>query len=191
MLISGSSLFAVNAGGWGRDNTIKVIDTNTDEITRTITVSDNPNSLQTDAQGNIWIATSGYTEYNADWSINTAASTPGALLKLDATGNELLRLAFDGLSGASHLNINSAGTQLYYSSAGAIYTISNSATSLPTSKFIDKSFYGLAVDPIDNTIIGCEAPSFSADGNILIYNTQGVLQSTLAVGIGPNSCTFK
>ena len=191
LLHSGTSLYAVNAGGAGRDNTIKVIDTSTDEITKTITITDNPNSLQQDADGNLWVATTGHTQYDEVWNVVAEESTSGALVKLDASGKETLRLNFEGLIGAKSLTINKAGTKLYYNSSGAVYSMSTSAESLPTTKFIDKKFYGLAVDPIDDTIIGCEAPNFSSSGNILIYNDQGQLQETHAVGIGPNGCTFK
>ena len=190
LLLIGTSLYAVNAGGWGRDNTVKVIDTAKDEVTSTITIADNPGSLQRDSDGNIWVATKGHTQFNANFEIVPEESTAGALIKLSAGGTELTRLSFES-GGPSSLNTNATGTQLYYNYSGAIYSISTSATTLPTSSFIDKNFYGFAVDPIDDTIIGCEAPDFSSAGNILIYNSEGSLISTTAVGIGPNGCTFK
>lgn len=192
LLISGTNLYAVNAGGQGRDKTIKVIDTNTDEITQSITVTDNPNSLQLASDGNIWIATSGYKKYDlTNYEVVEEQSTSGALVKLGADGIELMRLPFEGLSGPENLNVNAAGTELYYTYSGAVYSMSTSSTSLPTSTFIDKNFYGLAIDPIDDKIIGCEAPNFSSAGNVLIYSPKGILATTLVVGIGPNSCTFK
>ena len=195
LLLNGTLLYAVNTGGFGRDNTVKVIDTNTDEVTNTITISDNPNSIQRDKEGNFWIATGGHTQFDpTTFDEIMEESTPGAIIKLDETGAELLRLSY-GKVGVSNkptnLTINRAGDQLYYLYAGAVYALSITSTSLPTSVFIDKSFHGLAIDPIDDTIIGCEAPSFSSSGNILIYNASGDLLSTHKVGIGPNSCTFK
>ncbi len=192
LFLDGEILYAVNAGGFGRDSTVIAINTNTDKIINTFIVGDNPNSLQKDKEGNIWIATSGHTQYNDKWEVLAEQSTTASIVKLNSSGKELMKLTFDGIGeSVAHLNINTDGNQLYYLHSGVVYRMSTSATSLPTSKFIDKRLYGLAVDPIDNTLIGCEAPDFSASGNIIIYDAEGNQISTTVVGIAPNSCAFK
>lgn len=193
MLIVGSNLYVVNAGGWGSDNTLVIIDTETDEVTQTIELADNPNSLQVDSDGNIWVAASGYTAYDWDtYEIIEEESTSGALIKLDGNGTVLTTLSFDVIgSSPSNLSINGTGDMLYYTFAGAVYEMSIAAESLPAEVFISESYYGLAVDPVDGSIIGCEAPDFSSAGNVDIYSSIGELIETHVVGIGPNSCTFK
>jgi hypothetical protein len=80
---------------------------------------------------------------------------------------------------------------LYYNYNGAVYAISTSATTLPESEFIKKDFYGLAVDPFNDELIGCEAPDFSSAGSIYVYDAAGTLKKSYNVGIAPNGIGFK
>jgi len=191
MMVHGNKLYAVNAGGFGNDNTLVIINTTTDEIEETIELGDNPNSLQADANGNIWVLCSGLTAYDENWNVDLDNSTKGSLIKLDNDGEPLLNLPVSEFSSPSDLEISPDGQKLYYLYNGGVYTVSISDTELPDTAIIDSSFYGLAIDPIDGTIIGCEAPSFSSAGNIKIYSVAGTLAATHAVGIAPNGCTFK
>ncbi|HAA13764.1 MAG TPA: hypothetical protein DCE41_19560 [Cytophagales bacterium] len=195
LILVDDQVYVVNGGGFGRDNSITVINPSTDAVASTITVQDNPNSLQIDSDGNIWVTASGHTAFDPNtFEVIEDASTPGALIKLDANGNVLTTLSYEevGFSKSpDRLQINAAGTTLYYLYSGAVYSMSTNATELPTTPFIDKNFYSISVDPFDDTIIGCEAPDFFSAGNIEIYSTMGTLQATHAVGIGPNSCIFK
>ncbi|MFT7198266.1 MAG: YVTN family beta-propeller protein [Marinoscillum sp.] len=191
LLLDGDQLYVVNGGGWGRDNSLVIINTTTDEIAEEIEVGDNPNSLQIDAAGNIWVLTSGHSQYDENFALVEAESTKGALVKLDASGEVELTFPFESFSSPKGLKINKDGNTLYYNYSGAIYQMETTETILPTVAFVDKSFYGFAIDPFDGSIIGCEAPDFSTSGNMLIYSNAGVLTSTIKVGIAPNSCTFK
>ncbi|MEO7990755.1 MAG: DUF5074 domain-containing protein [Chryseolinea sp.] len=200
MLQVGNLVYVTNAGGFDnenfvsvKDNTVKVIDTNTDEVIATITTGDNPNSLQRDKDGNIWVTSSGATEYDEDYNIDEEKSTKGSISKINSSNTEVLRLTVENFtfSNASNLCISNDGTTLYYNYDDAVYKLSTIATSLPTSAFKSKGYYGLSIDPFNGNIIGCEAPSFSSAGNIDVYDEAGTLLKTKAVGIAPNGCAFK
>lgn len=195
MLLVGSKLYATNSGASGRDNTITVLDTSTDEIINTIKVADNPNSLVLDKNQNLWIASSGHTAYDPNtFIVIPEESTPASITRINLEGTERLQLNYTevGFSqNANNININAQGDQIYYLYNGFIYTLGIEELTLPTAKFTEKAYYGLAVDPIDNNIIGCEAPDFTSPGNIDIYTTAGNLSKTFSVGIGPNGVTFK
>ena len=193
MLQVGSLVYVTNAGGFGKDNTVKVIDTGTDAITATITVGDNPNSIQIDAAGNIWVASSGATAYNPDWSIDEANSTKGSISKISSNNTEAFRLEVPAISygGAGNLSVSQDGQTLYFTNNGAVYSMSISATSLPTSPFVSKPYYGLSVNPFDGNIIGTLAPNFSSAGSIEVLDEDGTVLDTYTVGIGPNGVAFK
>ncbi len=191
MMIVDNKLYAVNAGGWGSDKSLSVINTSTDKVEKTIELGDNPNSLEVDAQGNVWVLTSGYTAYDQNWDIDLANSTKGSLIRLNSAGEITLNLTFPEFSSPSHLRVNYPKSTLYFNYNGGIYAMETSATELPATPLIEGYFYGLAVDPINGNIIGCEAPDFTTSGSIKIYNTAGSLQESLTVGIAPNGCTFK
>jgi DNA-binding beta-propeller fold protein YncE len=193
MSLVGTELFVTNNGGFGNDNTISVIDITSDAVKRTLTTADNPNSIVRDQTGNLWLTCSGKLVFDNNFQLVPAQSTPGALVKLDATGRELLRLPVDrvSFSGPNQLNLSPDGNTIYFTYQGGVWAMGIGATSLPTAPLIAKAFYGLAVDPLTSNIIGCVAPNFSSSGSIEFYTPTGQLQRSFSVGIGPNSCTFK
>lgn len=192
MLKVGNLVYVTNNGGYGTDNTVKVIDTNTDAVTATITVGDNPNSIQRDNSGNLWVTSSGNTVYNEDWSIDEVNSSKGSISKID-NNVETLRLTFSVVSygGPGNLSISPDGKTLYYLYNNALYSISSTATTLPTTPLVDKNYYGLAVNPSNGNIVGTLAPNFSSAGSIDVLDASGSLIKSYTVGIGPNSCAFK
>jgi YVTN family beta-propeller protein len=193
MLKVGNVVYVTNAGGYGYDNTVKVIDTNADAVTATITVGDNPNSIQRDAAGNIWVASSGAVAYNPDFSIDEANSTKGSISKIASNNTESLRLEVNAVTygGAGDLSISPNGQTLYYSFNGGVYSMGTTATSLPTSTFLTKSYYGFNVDPFNGNLIGALAPNFSSAGSIEVMDEDGTVLDTYTVGIGPNGVAFK
>lgn len=193
MLKTGNFVYVTNAGGFGKDNAVTVIDTGGDEITATIPVGDNPNSIQRDPSGNIWIASGGAIAYNPDWSVDEAESTKGSISKITSTNTEEIRLPVDQLtfSGPGNLSISPDGKTIYYTYNGAVYSMSTSASTLPVTPFKAKSYYGLAVDSFNGNIIGCEAPNFSSAGSIDVMDESGNTIHSSSVGIAPNGCAFK
>jgi YVTN family beta-propeller protein len=194
MVLKGDKVYVANNGGFGFDNKISIIDTNTDAVTSTITVGDNPNSLQFDKDGYLWVVSTGTFVYNEDFTeIDEALSTKSSISKIGSDNKEALKIEFPLIRypGAGQLEINTAGDRLFVNYNGGVYAISTSATTLPATPLINKEFYGLAVDPFNDNIIGAEALGFSAPGNIHIYNSAGVLQQSIKVGIAPNGVGFK
>lgn len=193
MVRKGDNIYVADSGGFGNDNKISIIDTNTDAVTSTIAVGDNPNSLQFDKDGNLWVVTTGVFAYHEDYSIDEANSIPSTLSKIGTDNKEILRLTFPIVKypGAGQLGINTAGDKLFVIYNDAVYMIPTNATAIPGTPFINKTFYGLAVDPFNDNIIGTEALNFSSPGNIYIYNSDGALQESILVGIAPNGVGFK
>ncbi len=192
LLIHNNLAYVANNGGRGRDSTISVIDTNADAIVSTIVVGNNPNSLQLDAEGNIWVTASGYLAFDENFAIIEEESIPGSISKI-TDGQEVLRLYVDKVNYniPNKLSINKERSTIYYTYDGGVYSLSTSASSLPSSPLISKNYYGLAIDPITDNIIGFESPNFSSSGAMDVYSSQGNLIESYEVGIGPNGCAFK
>ncbi|MEO5976348.1 MAG: YncE family protein [Chryseolinea sp.] len=191
MIKVGNLVYVANSGGYDKDNTVKVIDSNTNQVTATITVGDNPSGLQVDGSGNIWVGSAGATAYNDDYTIDEANSTKGSLSKITSENTEAMRLTVGGLGSVSSLSVSPDGNSLYYNYNDAVYSMKTSDTALPTTPFKAKKYYGLSVSPFDGSVIGCISPNFGSAGSIDIMDNTGAIQNTYAVGIGPNSCSFK
>jgi YVTN family beta-propeller protein len=193
MVMRDGKVYVANSGGFDNDNTISVIDTSKDEVSFALTVGDNPNSLQFDKDGNLWIASAGKFVYNSDYTIDEAHSTPSSIQKWDGSTNSI-NFSLEGIfyPGVAHLSINKEGDKLFYLFNGAVYTIAITATAAPTAPLIgDKYFYGLAVDPFNDDIIACEAPDFSSPGTVYAYTAAGQQEKSYVVGIAPNGVGFK
>ncbi len=192
MLLVGELLYVANRGGFGTDNTISIIDTNTDEVTNEITVGDNPISLVQDAQGSLWTLAAGAFAFDAEFNLIEEESTPSSLSKI--TNNEVeFQLDFPDItfSNANNLNIDPSGNTLYFTYGGEIYQMGVNDTSLPSSGFVTKSLYGFTINPTSGQLIGLEAPDFNSSGNMIYYDSNGNETATYQVGIGPNGCAFE
>jgi YVTN family beta-propeller protein len=192
MILKDNKVYVANSGGFDNDNTISVIDASSDAVTSTINVGDSPNSLRFDKDGNLWVLSAGKFAYNPDFSIDVANSTKSTISKV-VNGTETTRLAINDIvyPGAAHLSINKAGDNLYYIFNGAIYLVPTGASAAPANPLLgDKYYYGLAVDPITDVIIACEAPDFSSPGKVYGYNNTTLVYS-FDVGIAPNGVGFK
>jgi YVTN family beta-propeller protein len=173
------------------DNTISVIDVNTGKVTATITVGDGPRTVVADQAGNLWALCTGFTVYNLVAPYNIISSTPGALVRFaPASPTTQLKLPFSGGS-PSQLRLSPDKTQLYYSYNGAEYRMSTTATALPTTPFIRRSFSGFATDARTNTIFAAIAPSYTTNGRFLRYPAAGgAAIDSFEVKVGPNGFVF-
>jgi len=193
LLLVGDRLYVPNSGGYGKDNTIKVIDTNTDAVVATTQVYDNPNSTQVDWEGKIWVACGGNLVYNQDFSINESASTPGVIVQLDRDLKLRQFFTFGGVSYSTmgQLDINPGKNIIYFNFDGAVYSLDVTVSPINVKPLITKGYYGFSVDPFNGDIIGGLAPTFSSAGKIEVSGSDGVLKQTFTVGIAPNGCAFK
>lgn len=195
MIIAGSRLFVTNVGGWGSDSTVTVINLNADTVEATLNVGVNPNSIQLDASGKLWVLCGG--SIGPDFTGGTADDIAGSLIKINPTTLATeLTLGMNSADHPSKLQVNGTKTTLYYLLGsdgynGGIATISSSSTTLPAAVGINRSFYGLGVDPVTGMIYGGYSPGFTQSGYVFRYQSSLSLMDSLAVGIGPNGFCFR
>jgi YVTN family beta-propeller protein len=191
IVVSDVSPFAYvcNLGGFGLDNTVSVIDIENDVVVSTLEVGDRPNSVVVDATGAVWVLTGGFTEYDpVTWAI--ISETAGNLVKIvDNTIEATYTFAVG--NHPEDLVINDAGTTLYYSDGSwskAVYAFDISATELPTTALINKSFYGLGC--ANGYVYGTDAIDFTQQGWSFKYATNGTVVDSVQVGIIPGGYCF-
>ncbi|MBC3541888.1 YncE family protein [Rufibacter sediminis] len=175
VLLYNGKLYVANSGG----NTVSVINTTTDAVEATLNVGDSPKHLVLDANNKIWVLRGGY-------------DGPGALVKIDpASNNALTTYSFpQGTSSAGQLTINGAKNMLYYSYNGKIYAMSTTATTVPTTALINRSPYGLGIDPETN-VLYLGTGGYSSNGWAVRYQASGALIDSFQVRILPNGFTFR
>ncbi|TGE19942.1 DUF5074 domain-containing protein [Hymenobacter elongatus] len=187
LLVVGNKVYVANSGG----NTISVINTTTDTEESVITVGDSPNSLVLDQSGQVWVLCGGIVGYDANYNIDPATSTKGTLHSfLPASPTAIQRLQFASTIGfPGHLQLNGAKNQLYFTYSKGVYRMNTTDKVLPTTPLIRRNFYGLGIDPKDNTIYGAIAP-FSTAGRFIRYQPTGTAIDSFTVNLLPNAFLF-
>lgn len=188
MKIVDNKLFVSNSGGWGSANTLSVIDLTTEAVVKTVTVADSPRDMVLDKNNNLWILCGGAVDWN-----NAANTTTSALCKVNPTTYEVTTMNISTTYHPSQLRINGGGNKLYYGAGygiQGIYKMDIAANAIPTTPLIDAEFYGFAIDPSNETIVGMQSPSFSAAGKMIRYSATGQLIKEYTVGVGPNNGYF-
>jgi hypothetical protein len=159
---------------------VYVINTLNDEVVDSVFLNATSACIVKDVDEKIWISC------NADATNNIAArlveidpKTPHIIEKsisLNTTQNSISRLC-----------INGGENTLYYLMSD-VFKMPITATVVPSSPIVQqgsRTFYGLCIDPNDETIYISDAIDYNQNGNILRYKSDGSYTSTFKAGISP------
>jgi YVTN family beta-propeller protein len=170
--------------GFGSGKSVSVIDIASNAVIKTIAVGDNPRFAKISAQNEVQILCSG--SYG-DWS-DPNDDTDGGIYVIDANSDTVV----DSLIISGHpssLAVNS-GTTGYFLNNGYIISYDTEKRTVINDTLIAGDYYSLAVDLSNNQIYALDAKDFVQNGELEIYNSEGVLQNSYSVGHNPGSVTF-
>lgn len=165
---------------------VYVINTVADSIIDSITVSYASNSIREDKNGKLWVLCSG----------NQTLNIFPALHRINPITNQVeLSLAFPNLTDSPRqLDINGTNDALYYLKSDGVCRMPITSMSLPSSPLIamgNYNFYGLGVDPGNETIYVGDAIDYIQNGVVLRYQSNGTFINSFTVGINPSDFYFK
>lgn len=182
ILAKDNTVYVAHQGAWGQNNKVSVINTTSNELIKTLTVGDVPNSMQLDASGNLWVLASGKPAYTGD-------ETAGVLTKINTGTNEVDNsFQFETTQHPSSLNLD--GGILYYRLGDTVFEQSLSATSLNMETVLEGvSFYTMVVN--NGRLYGTDAGDYASNGTLTVYdlNTELTIKA-LTVGIIPGGIYF-
>ncbi len=193
MIKVNDKVYVANVGGFGNDSTVTVINTLSNSVDTSFIAGINPNSLQLDADGVLWILCGG--TLGPDFTPATSDDIGGKLIKVDpATNAIILSFNFSQYEHPLKLAINDSKTKLYFLRGSSAYTgnvcsMEITTTTLPGAALINREFYGFGINPSNENIYG-SIGSFSANSYVLQYKNNGALVDSTQVGIGPNGFVF-
>ena len=184
---------------WSYDNQVLVINTLTDKLVDSITVTKQPNSMVMDKHGKLWVLSDGGFAGSA-YGQDTAALT-----RIDPVGRKVEKVfRFRDLAASpSNLCLNAAGDSLFFlynSWAGGsvahagVYAMNVDAAELPDLPFIPQGnhlFYALGIDPAGGHIYVSDARDFLSRGEVYVYSRGATILDSLQAGIIPGSFCFK
>ncbi len=183
MLRLGSRIWVVNEGGFGKDSTVAIIETNADTLISKVNVGLGPNSIVTDANSDIWVLCGSYFDRNA----------PGKLVKLR---NDKVEYSFDVPKYASGLTRDATGNTLYFLAGGKIYKkdILNFGATPPSVHITQpylQSPYSLGFDSKSGYLYCGDAKNYSSAGSLYIFDPSSkVLKDSVKTGIIPGNIYF-
>lgn len=171
MVVAGTEAF-VGSNAYSGNQTLLIIDLNTDTEKQRIAFGSTPEPIALDANGKLWIqAGNDLVQFNP--SDRTVAK----------------RLTFAAAPGS--VTISPDKRTFYYTLSGRTYRISIEATTASGSQVIARSFNSLGVDPQTNRIYGSVIPSYKQAGYVLRYESSGALVDSVRAEIAPSGFYFR
>jgi len=180
MIINDRKLYVAHQGGFGQNNIISIIITDTNALISAIVVGDAPNSLVVSGDS-LWILCGGNPDY-------TGNETNGALVELNLTNQVIEQtLNFELTQHPSGLTMDDIN--FYYGLNGAVFSMEESDTSLPTESIINGSFYSLTAH--QGILFATDAGDFTSNGTLKMYDLSNNSEiETIEVGIIPGGVYF-
>jgi hypothetical protein len=170
---------------WTGGNKIMVINTDSDQVTDSIEVGMEPESMVIDKNGTLWVLC------NGGWAREYFAE----LIAIDTRTNTIdKRFTFPSKTDSpTCLQIDKKGETLYYIHDG-IRRMDINAAELAPAIFIQSlnhSFYKIGVNPDNNEIFITDVADYVQKGNLLRFSSGGVLISSMQTDIMPGGMWFK
>ncbi len=187
LLLFNDVVYATNWSNWyvqEENNTVQIIDVNTDQKIKDIVVNKEPNSIVIDKNNIIWVLCSG----------GFMGEEIPALCKIDPLSQQLIEtIAFpDTNMSPSKLCINGNGDELFFLNNG-IFRMNITENSIPQQVLVPQEnsfFYGLFIDPVDSRIYASDARDFASSGVVFIYDKDGNYEGSRISGIVPGDFSY-
>jgi len=170
---------------WAGGNQVMVINTATDQVTDSIVVGSEPESMVVDKNETLWVLC------NGGWKRENYAE----LIGIDTRTNKIeKRFTFPSINDSpTCLQIDGKGANLYFLLNG-IRKMTIEAQSLPSQAFIpelDRIFYKLGINPRNDELFVTDVVDYVKKGKILRYSNGGALISEMETDIIPGTICFK
>jgi len=182
-------IWVANSGGYGYANTVSIINPESNSVERTIEVGDCPQNFVVDYEGNVWVLSSGYTEYDDQWQVIN--QTEPYLTCIDGETYKVSKnFQISSYTSPTEITISKDKKNIYFGggSGGAkLWKVSVDNDELPSGTFSDLSPYGISVHPETGNLYCGMAPDFTKPGSVIVLDNEGneVKEYNENIGVGP------
>lgn len=184
-------LYVSNSGGLDNanpDNTVSVIDIATFCETKKITLRENPGTILSDRNGNVYVVSRGrYNEATANYDCR--------LHRINSQTDQLIK-TYDWPVLSFCISGNQAYLYSYQSEKDAILVMDTRTGELTDENFVkdDTRFthiYNITVNAANKDVYICDAQNYTVNGLIYCLGADGKRKFTIdAKGLNPNSIVF-
>lgn len=173
---------------WSGDNTILVIDTNTDNVVDEIKTGIQPSGIVLDRNGKIWVLSDGgYEGSPYGWSIP-------ALYRIDPESRTIEKeFRFRLEDWPRGLCLDGTGGKLYFinDSVWEMDVEDEDLPSVPLLKYSGTRYYTLGVNPHNSDIYVADALDYVQRGVVYRLGRDGIPKDTVKAGITPSTFCFR
>ncbi len=173
---------------WSYDNTVLIIDSETDSVIKEIKTGKQPGGIVKDRLNKIWVLSDG------GWGKPGSVDRTPYLQKIDpVTGNIELTLELPSDVTPARLAINGTCDTIMFLSKG-IWRMPVNSDNLPETPLIpngNQLVYALGIDPKSSEIYFSDAIDYSQRGIVYRYSAQAAKIDSFKTGIIPGFFCFK
>ncbi len=174
------------AASWAGGNKIFVIDILSDNVTDSIEVGKEPESMAVDKNGTLWVLS------NGGWQRDNFAE----LTAIDTRTDEILkRLLFSQITDSpTSLQVDGKGENLFFLLNGGVMRMSIDDDQLPENPFISPpgiNLYKIGINPSNSEIFITDAKDYQSKGDVFRYDKNGVMIAKMEADIIPGSICFR
>jgi hypothetical protein len=166
---------------WHEDNTILVIDSQSDKIVDSIVIGDYPSAIVKDKNQKLWVVTGGFGSSSELYRIDAPSRRVEQVFPMAESDN------------FSKLTLNGSRDTLYYINR-SLWRMSVSDQRLPLRPFIERggasNYYCVGVDPHTSEIYLSDALDYNQRGVVYRYSPAGELIDKFNTGISPGAFCF-
>src|SRR5690625_188785 len=189
MVLSGLHLFVANSG-FGSDNTVSVIDPESDSVIHTIQVGAGPTRLVDGGDGRLWVVAGGYEALDEEtWERVPEKDIPGRIDVIDAVRAEHLAVVETG-GYPRALALDPSTSRAWVVNDSAVQSIDMESYTVTDSEFIPRSFSAIGFSPEERLLYLAENRGYVQDGQILITDREGAPVDSFRAGIAPRDLLF-
>ncbi len=172
MVLVGSEVF-VGSVSYGGNNTMAIINVNTDEVVQKIDMGGAPEPIAVDANGKLWVLV-GQTMI----CYNPGARTVEKRVPLNSTPTSVA--------------ISRDKRSFYFSTGSRTYRFAITDTSVPTTAVQNRSFSAIGIDPNTGMFYGTQNPvNYTQAGYVIRYQESGALIDSIRAEIYPARFFFR
>lgn len=183
----GDYVYVAN-NGFGNDNTISVINTQTGTVETTLTVGNGPTDLVVDQANRVWVVCNGLIAYDENFNRDPENDIPGSVYVINGenatnagsipTGGHPSGLALSEQTGRGYLLNN------------GIQIIDLNSMEMEAEPFSDRKFSAIAYSPDNQLLYVGQSNGYVQSGQAIRYELDGTAVDSFMVGIAPREFEF-
>ena len=178
-------VYAAIAGGWNNDGkSVIEIEPPSFTIINTYEVASVPVDIVADKDDNIWAYCKGVPDYS-NYPDVTYTDSGISRINVSTKETDIFPLSTMSTYGINNISASNDGSIIYYLNDG-LYSMSAEATQLPSSSLVERTFYGMDVNPENGNIVCLD----DVNSKAIVYSKSGVEQYNFETAGYPNSVVF-